>query len=156
MYRRLQQQFIQTNQGNEILVWKLLWSLKVPPKVRNMLWRAASSCLPTKAQLCNKMIPIDPWCPMCCNQTETIMHSLVFCPFARECWLRCGVSIPIFSSISCVDWLSNNFQDPSVEIRHTIAMVCWSIWTARNALVWKQKREMISHVLYRARHTLYN
>lgn len=28
--------------------WRKLWNLKIPPKVKNFLWRAAANCLPTK------------------------------------------------------------------------------------------------------------
>ena len=32
-------------------MWKRLWSLNIPPKVRNFMWRACSNILPTKANL---------------------------------------------------------------------------------------------------------
>uniref|UniRef100_A0A803NVA0 CCHC-type domain-containing protein n=1 Tax=Cannabis sativa TaxID=3483 RepID=A0A803NVA0_CANSA len=34
--------------------WKILWTLKVPPKAKDLVWRAASNCLATKRNLCIK------------------------------------------------------------------------------------------------------
>ena len=31
--------------------WSKIWTLNVPPKVRMFLWRACSSCLPTRENL---------------------------------------------------------------------------------------------------------
>jgi len=44
--------------GNSSSIWKL----KVPPKVRNMLWRICRECLPTRAQLLDKGVN----CPSTC------------------------------------------------------------------------------------------
>lgn len=44
----------------EALVWKILWDLKVPPKVKHFLWRAAYEILPTKDHLWSKQILVDP------------------------------------------------------------------------------------------------
>lgn len=38
--------------------WRRLWNLKIPPKVKNFLWRAANGYLPTKAALRLKHVPI--------------------------------------------------------------------------------------------------
>uniref|UniRef100_A0A803P0Y7 Reverse transcriptase domain-containing protein n=1 Tax=Cannabis sativa TaxID=3483 RepID=A0A803P0Y7_CANSA len=34
--------------------WKKLWQLKTPPKMKNLVWRAAKGCLPTMSQLLSK------------------------------------------------------------------------------------------------------
>ena len=40
-----------SNAGIDGKVWKTIWALKVPPKVRNFIWRACSNILPTKDNL---------------------------------------------------------------------------------------------------------
>lgn len=44
--------------------WKRMWNLKIPPKVKNLMWHATSGCLPTKVQLRTKQVNIDDLCPM--------------------------------------------------------------------------------------------
>lgn len=53
-YRFLQQRFEASENAMEAQIWKPVRSLSVPPKVHSLMWRAASSCLPTKAQLRTK------------------------------------------------------------------------------------------------------
>lgn len=51
--------------------WKLLWASKVPPRVRDFLWRACRGCLPTKENMFAKKIVEDKWCVLCEKFIET-------------------------------------------------------------------------------------
>ncbi|KAK2372345.1 hypothetical protein QL285_073486 [Trifolium repens] len=42
--------------------WQALWNLRVPPKVRNLMWRLARNCVPTRARLIEKGINIIDQC----------------------------------------------------------------------------------------------
>ncbi|KAF4364566.1 hypothetical protein G4B88_012148 [Cannabis sativa] len=66
--------------------WKILWSLKAPPKAKDLVWRAASNCLATKVNLCIKKVLVENTCPMCGVFAETELHILVSCNFAWACW----------------------------------------------------------------------
>ncbi|XP_060969941.1 uncharacterized mitochondrial protein AtMg00310-like [Cannabis sativa] len=50
--------------------WRKMWHLKIPPKVKNLLWRAITDCLPTCLQLVTKHVSISALCPVCTNQAE--------------------------------------------------------------------------------------
>ena len=67
-------------------VWKLIWSMNVPPKVRNFVWRVCLNILPTRANLQRRKIAVDPQFDFCKQQPETIGHMLWECPFARNTW----------------------------------------------------------------------
>ena len=41
-------------------LWDKIWRLRIPPKVRNFLWRACSDVLPTRANIARRRLPIDP------------------------------------------------------------------------------------------------
>ncbi|KAL6506664.1 hypothetical protein OROHE_022496 [Orobanche hederae] len=66
--------------------WKKLWRLKIPPKVKNFLWRAAHNCLPTKEKLLQKGISAGGNCGLCDDSYETSWHIFVDCPFVKSCW----------------------------------------------------------------------
>uniref|UniRef100_A0A803PCL7 Uncharacterized protein n=1 Tax=Cannabis sativa TaxID=3483 RepID=A0A803PCL7_CANSA len=66
--------------------WREIWSLKIPPKVKEMLWRTLSNCLPTRVQLIHRRVHIDLACPRCNREAETSAHCIVGCNFAAACW----------------------------------------------------------------------
>uniref|UniRef100_A0A803QBL9 RNase H type-1 domain-containing protein n=1 Tax=Cannabis sativa TaxID=3483 RepID=A0A803QBL9_CANSA len=95
MYRHSQQRKEDDLQLVGSDFWGKLWRLKVLPKVKDLLWRAASNCLPTKVQLRHRHVNIDSIFPVCSLDSEIILHHLVECSFARACWVntRLGVTI---------------------------------------------------------------
>ena len=64
-------------------LWKKLWHLKVPAKIRIFAWKACMNALPTKLNLYKRGINTSVICPICDHGVETILHSLVFCDPAR-------------------------------------------------------------------------
>lgn len=48
-YRLIQAQKGEWNANANLNFWKNIWSIKGPPKVLNLIWRAATACLPTKS-----------------------------------------------------------------------------------------------------------
>ncbi|XP_062099674.1 uncharacterized protein LOC133805509 [Humulus lupulus] len=47
--------------------WRKLWQLKIPPEVRNFIWRAVARCLPTRVDLRLKHVDVDIECPKARN-----------------------------------------------------------------------------------------
>lgn len=82
------------------------WSLKLPGKVTNFLWRVCTSCLPTTSALVLKHVDIYVLCPWCHSANETYMHVLFDCDFVRTIWTLTGMSTivqhPLNSSASMV------------------------------------------------------
>ena len=67
-------------------VWKTIWALKLPPKVRNFIWRACSNILPTKENLHSRRVKVEPRYDICCQQPESTSHFLWECPLAWNVW----------------------------------------------------------------------
>ena len=57
-------------------IWKKIWKLNIPPKVRNFLWRACSNILPTRENLHRRRVQMEPWCELCCQCTETVARAV--------------------------------------------------------------------------------
>jgi hypothetical protein len=64
--------------------WANIWKLKVPPKVKNLLWRICRECLPTRARLLDKGVNCTSLCVMCEESYEDVSHVLFDCPRARK------------------------------------------------------------------------
>ena len=60
-------------------VWKEVWKIHAPSKIRHFVWRALRDSLLTKPNLRIKNIMVDEACSLCEDGKETIMHSLWYC-----------------------------------------------------------------------------
>jgi hypothetical protein len=65
-------------------VWKELWKLHIPSKVKKIVWRALHGILPLKCILANRHIGDSGECPVCHQGPEDVSHLLFKCPTARE------------------------------------------------------------------------
>nr|XP_023911306.1 uncharacterized protein LOC112022914 [Quercus suber] len=73
-----------TQQQNE--VWKLIWRLNVPNKVRNFMWRACKEAIPAKRNLLRRKILTEDKCEECGVESETTTHALWECTTLDEVW----------------------------------------------------------------------
>lgn len=89
-YRLLQRRKGSWSLENNGSIWRRMWSIKAPPKVLNMVWRALSQCLPTRTVLQTKRVSVPVLYPVCDGGIETVEHVLITCPFAADCWKKMG------------------------------------------------------------------
>ena len=77
-------------------IWKSIWSIQCPSKVKHFLWRASRNILPTKQCLmCRKIITED--CYDFCGESESSDHILWSCTIAKETWKEVGINCSILS-----------------------------------------------------------
>ncbi|KAM6587325.1 hypothetical protein CsatA_009930 [Cannabis sativa] len=131
--------------------WQKFWQLKIPPKVTNFLWRAASGTLPTCVNLRTKHVDVPSLCPVCRAAPETISHILLSCSFATSCWNHMGLPVGLSLNLSFASWLDGLFHSLDAERVCSLVMVGWSLWKARNSIVWKDKVLTVANVLTSAR-----
>ncbi|XP_073119607.1 uncharacterized protein [Henckelia pumila] len=133
---KLLSSFQRTDPDSNEINWLLVWRLKIPPKVRNFIWRTLSRCLPTKTALRGRRIDVQEWCPFCNHDPESDIHVLVRCSFARNVWCLTSIGSLVNAATSFRDWwtfLSTNHSSSDIE---SAAMILWNIWNARNDVVW--------------------
>ncbi len=73
--------------------WKFLWSLSLPPKVKNLLWRASMGILPTHELLWRRHLRKDGVCFYCLSEMESVEHVLWSCPATNDVWLQSGLKV---------------------------------------------------------------
>lgn len=139
-YKLIQNQKGAWNAASDSTFWKRVWNIRAPPKALSLVWRAVSNCLPTKSVLQTKHVTVENTCPVCNEEIETIFHSLVQCRAAALCWKVHNAEIPTNVTMDFSVWLERNLSAKSVQNNARIVTLCWSIWRARNDLVWNNKR----------------
>lgn len=74
-------------------VWKRLWQLKIPPKIRLFLWKAFQNCILTKANLIQRGMDVVPLCPVYSKKAETGVHALLDYSRGHQIWQACVASL---------------------------------------------------------------
>ncbi|KAM1294906.1 hypothetical protein ACFX1Q_015702 [Malus domestica] len=129
-------------------VWKAIWKLATPPKIRNFMWRALHRALATMDVLFIRRCSPSPLCPICHAQEESVEHLFFLCPWVEPIWFGGSLSYRVnresFSSLAA--WLASFFEaqlgskDEIMRLLSYAAFTCWHIWKARCALIFNQKK----------------
>ncbi|KAJ1403308.1 Reverse transcriptase zinc-binding domain [Sesbania bispinosa] len=129
-------------------LWKEIWNLQVPQKVRMFVWRACNNALPVMGNLFKRKIAASELCPICNRETETLEHTLLLCDWASLVWFGSQFHwLPTPMSVSRLDiWLWNKIcflrEDPQTadsQISH-LAMLLWTIWKQRNMEIYRYSK----------------
>jgi hypothetical protein len=81
-------------------VWKVLWKLLIPGKVKIFIWRALHGILPFKSILINRHIGTAGECPIFHQGPEDIMHLLFKCHTYKDLWQSLGLENTIDEATS--------------------------------------------------------
>lgn len=129
-YRWLQGEFEDADRR----YWNKVWSLKLPGKVTSFLWRVSKACLPTNHALVRKQVYISILCPWCHTETETDVHVLFSCDFAKTVWSMAGMMslIQYSEQESSGTMIKKMLEKCSRDQCVHLGMVCWSLWNRRN------------------------
>uniref|UniRef100_A0A199UAT7 Reverse transcriptase zinc-binding domain-containing protein n=1 Tax=Manihot esculenta TaxID=3983 RepID=A0A199UAT7_MANES len=117
--------------------WNRLWSLDVPPKVRDFLCRACRGVLPTRDILSRRGIHVPAAC-LFCDHDESISHVFLHCPMAVELWRLAGFSTAVDFSIF-MDFFIHIYNAFGREMTSRMAIHAWKLWHARNERLWVNK-----------------
>jgi hypothetical protein len=118
-------------------MWRIIWQLDVKSVEKNFLWRACHDSLPTRANLCSRMIISDPLCMICEQEPESVFHVLWKCPLACDVW-----------SARCATFQKSSYEGPTfmqvVEEMYEkchrgefclFVSIARRIWLRRNGLI---------------------
>jgi len=120
--------------SNTRSIWKGVWSLRIPNRVKTLLWRAGSDTLPSKNNLLRRKIITDDLCLGCKLKSETIFQAIWSYPALAPVWSskfawlmkltkECSSLLEIFH---CCQIHSDCFD--------LFAMVASQLWMRRNKL----------------------
>lgn len=126
-------------------IWKIVWETNVPQKIKIFMWKACNNILPVKDNLRRRRLSRDSVCPVCGVCDESVEHALLFCNWTKPVWFGSQLqSVPDEGGIpSLPEWLNQvdirfqNLKDFRRFILSVIFCVLWSIWKARNKLIFE-------------------
>ena len=122
-------------------VWKVLWKLKVPNKIKVFGWRTCCNILPTRVNLVHKKIIQDNRCEVCKFEAETGIHAIWNCGAAQDVWSGCSSRLQ-----KCTGEQGDFLQLMELLIDHLstnelvlFLVQAWIIWNQRNGIIHGKK-----------------
>ncbi|CAN0863350.1 Putative ribonuclease H protein At1g65750 [Linum grandiflorum] len=131
--------------------WKRIWKWQGPNKIRHFLWLASHNRLLTNEERGRRHLTNQVLCSFCSDHTESCIHILRDCRFAKQFWSK------IMPQVISGEELSkdgSNWLDTHVchrEERHTLTfgVGVWLLWRARNKRLFEQDTESYLEVAHR-------
>ncbi|XP_059442059.1 uncharacterized protein LOC132174415 [Corylus avellana] len=130
-----------SNRDSNKGLWKAIWNNGVPRPVKTFLWKACNNIFPTKENLFKKHVTLDPPCPICSLEGETVGHILWSCPSAHDVWNECTTRINKSTSdyIDFISIMEKMMKRTSEEEMKLVAIAARQIWHRRNSMVFEGK-----------------
>uniref|UniRef100_A0A2N9ED53 Reverse transcriptase domain-containing protein n=1 Tax=Fagus sylvatica TaxID=28930 RepID=A0A2N9ED53_FAGSY len=120
--------------------WKLIWKVKVPPRIAFFSWTSALGKVLTIDNLRKRGLIIQEWCCMYKRSREDVDHLFLHCSVAMELWSLVfglfGVQwvMPRFVMDIFCSWMGNRGRHSSILIWKMIPhCLVWCIWRERNS-----------------------
>ncbi|XP_058725811.1 uncharacterized protein LOC131597115 [Vicia villosa] len=136
--------FVWPNQLSSLL--KVMWELKIPPKMHIFAWRFFIEKIPSKDELLNRGVTciLNSDCVFCGNHPEVFSHLFFNCHVVKEIWTQMYGWLGIEEVLNGVDFLDfGAIQDKVKNANHRLKInivwiaIIWCIWLMRNAIIFK-------------------
>ncbi|KAL4319829.1 hypothetical protein GQ457_18G007350 [Hibiscus cannabinus] len=148
--------------GSPNIIWKCIWSLQVPQRIRVFLWLSNRERLLTNEERFRRHLALDARCCIFNNADESVLHILRDCTKARETWSKIIPSSRLdnFFDYSLQHWLEANLcsktefggNDSMWDI--CFATICWQLWKRRCSVLldrnYVDRGGLLDHCLYLA------
>lgn len=140
---------------SESIIWRGIWKLKIPPNIRNFLWRCFQHVIPTLLALSFPGLDIETDCPLCRQSPESLKHLMCDCIQVAPLWHGLeDCPLPGLDD-EFNAWLAGVITSGNqLAILKCIAL-CWCIWRGRNEVVWNNKVWNVSHIKNEAANLLH-
>ena len=112
-------------------VWRSLWKLHVPNKIKVFAWRALHDSLPTRENLARRRIVTDGTCELCQRENESVLHALWECNVAKGVWAGCSRELQKHGNgqADIMQLFEELMSKISVEVFELFLVQLWLIWS---------------------------
>ena len=117
-------------------IWKMVWQLDCPNKIKHFMWRACKNILPTRNRLKVKGVGCEDYGALC-GSSETSGHILWDCKFAKEVWSGTKIKLPDLPE-PAPEFLNLVWEvmDSHPNINWVLfAVTAWSLWNNRYTVI---------------------
>ncbi|CAH9124076.1 unnamed protein product [Cuscuta epithymum] len=125
--------------SQEWVGWTKMWNFHLPPKIKIFFWQFMNGFLPTNDKLRKRGVEVDPVCKVCEQEEEPRIHFFRYCTVAQLVWQHMGL---LFAGQQIPDsqWVQNIFDTQSEDRCNHFIVMLWSLWKARNEVVWRHNK----------------
>ena len=133
---------------------KHVWKVKVPLKIKVLMWFVHKQVILTKDNLAKRNWTGSKSCSFC-DSDETIKHFFLDCPLAKILWrsVHRAFNITPPNNINTLfgSWLDVIDSETARHIRVGVCALLWAVWNCRNDLVFNNTTNIhFLHVIFRA------
>ncbi|CAN0926318.1 Putative ribonuclease H protein At1g65750 [Linum grandiflorum] len=131
--------------------WKGVWRWQGPNKIRHFLWLASHDRLLTNEERGRRHLTNQVLCSFCSSHTESCIHVLRDCRFARQVWSKILPQV-IAGQEMCKDWntwLDDHVRHQDAKQSLIFGVGVWLLWRARNKRLFEQDTETPVEVAHR-------
>ena len=116
-------------------IWKVVWNLKCPNKIKHFMWRACRNVLPTKQCLLHRKVLTEDKCDFC-GESESSGHALWGCVIAKETWAETKFRLDklIQPPKEFLDMVWLLLESPREMNWDAFAITAWGLWNNRKAV----------------------
>ncbi|MBA0777798.1 hypothetical protein Gotri_005771 [Gossypium trilobum] len=127
--------------GHHRRFWRIIWKLKMLPKIKVFSWRIGHNILPTYANIARIHHNFSTTCPRCKNNEENLIHALKECLKVRETLIIGGLNNRLLDGnyVRCIDWLEDILRELDSKAAADFFTLLWNCWNNSNKMVFQGK-----------------
>ncbi|XP_075669750.1 uncharacterized protein LOC142639464 [Castanea sativa] len=122
-----------------------VWKTTAPPRIQFFLWLCMHNSLPIREVLGSRGLNLNPTCPLCLKETESLGHLLRTCEFAQDFWQKLNYPRMLRESFNkpIKEWLEVNCNTNSgpfywgIPWSIVFPTEIWHLWLQHNACVFR-------------------
>jgi hypothetical protein len=124
-----------------------IWKSMAPPRVKMFMWVLTQTKIQCREILLKKRVVDSAICEICNSHVESPEHIIHGCSIGKEVWTRLRLQSMLTMNMSEMHMVSNRSPSPIPELPTFLSLICWHIWKARNARVFRQETVSVDRVL---------
>ncbi|KAK9064831.1 hypothetical protein SSX86_016213 [Deinandra increscens subsp. villosa] len=131
-----------------------VWLNWLPIKINMFGWKVVQGRMPVCVELVKRGVGVDPTCPVCEVENESVGHRFLGCSQANHIWsgIWQWCRLPLLSGNSVGELLDAVWKYPMGEHRRkltygVVVTTLWVLWTARNQKVFDRRSLGVDEIM---------